>query len=174
MRVLYLIIAAILFSFAPSNEMLVITEKQIKVSGVTSLGKFTCDYCLDDAKDTLISNQTNSSGTLQFTIPVDEFSCGNFMLNRDFRKTLKSDDHPSARVRVSNLVKRENGYYCTLRLEIVGKELTFENFHLAKFSHKLTGKLMLSFGELDLHAPKKLGGLIKVDEKLTLQIELSI
>lgn len=174
MRVLYLIIAVILFSFAPTNEMLVITEKQIKVSGVTSIGKFTCDYCLDDMKDTLISNRTNRSGTLQFTIPVDEFSCGNFMLNKDFRKTLKSDKYPSAKVQVSNLVKKENGYFCHLRLQIVGKELIFENFHLAKSTHKLIGKLTLSFDELELKAPKKLGGLIKVDETLHLQIELGI
>lgn len=172
MRVLYLIIAVILFSFAPTNEMLVITEKQIKVSGVTSIGKFTCDYCIDDMKDTLISNRTNRSGTLQFTIPVDDFSCGNFMLNKDFRKTLKSDEYPSAKVQVSNLVKKENGYFCHLRLQIVGKELIFENFHLTKSDHKLTGKLTLSFDELELKAPKKLGGLIKVDETLHLQIEL--
>ncbi len=174
MRVLYLIIAVILFSFAPTNETLVITEKQIKVSGVTSIGKFTCDYCLDDMKDTLISNRTNRSGTLQFTIPVDEFSCGNFMLNKDFRKTLKSEEYPTARVQVSNLVKKDNGYFCHLKLQIVGKELVFENFHLAKSNHKLTGKLVLSFDELNLQAPKKLGGLIKVEEKLNLQIELSI
>ncbi|MFC2188008.1 hypothetical protein [Peijinzhouia sedimentorum] len=172
MRVLYLIIAVILFSFAPTNEMLVITEKQIKVSGVTSIGKFTCDYCIDDMKDTLISNRTNRSGTLQFTIPVDDFSCGNFMLNKDFRKTLKSDEYPSAKVQVSNLVKKENGYFCHLRLQIVGKELIFENFHLTKSDQKLTGKLTLSFDELELKAPKKLGGLIKVDETLHLQIEL--
>ncbi len=172
MRVLYLIIIVILFSFAPTNELLVITEKQVKVSGVTSIGKFTCDYCIDDMKDTLISNRTNRSGTLQFTIPVDDFSCGNFMLNKDFRKTLKSDEYPSAKVKVSNLVKKENGYFCHLRLQIVGKELIFENFHLTKSDQKLTGKLTLSFDELELKAPKKLGGLIKVDETLHLQIEL--
>ena len=168
-----LIILVILFGFKTSAEKkLVITEKEISVSGQTSLGGFTCNYTNEDFKDTLFVNSFKNNNPIVFDIPVQDFGCGNFLLNKDFRKTIKATEYPHAKVTVNNL--RENGsdYTCDVSVNLVGKKLDYRSLKLKIHKDQLIGKITINFDELDLSPPSKLGGLIKVEENLSLEIKL--
>ncbi|MFD2036641.1 hypothetical protein ACFSKL_17690 [Belliella marina] len=171
MRVL--IILVLIFSYPTSREkQLVITEKVISVSGQTSLGGFTCNYTNESFKDTLFINSSKSGNPIVFDIPIQDFGCGNFLLNKDFRKTIKAEKYPHAKVTVNNL--RENGsdYTCDVSVNLVGKKLEYKSLHLKTSKDQLTGNISINFDELDLSPPNKLGGLIKVEEQLNLEIKL--
>src|SRR5690554_4211648 len=105
MRILWLSLI-LLFNFQAPDDKLLIYEKEITVSGNTSLGKFDCSYYVNSRKDTLALN--NPGGSFIFEIPVADFSCGNFILNNDFRKTIKAKEYPKAQVKVSNLRKNRD------------------------------------------------------------------
>lgn len=171
MRILYLIFF-LAFSFNPGNERLVIYEKEIVVSGNTTLGKFDCNYRGIGLKDTLTFVNNVSQDAFLVHIDVTEFGCGNPILNNDFRKTIKAKEFPQARVIVTNLKKVRGGYQCDLHLEIAGKRLFFEEFLLSSQEGRLTGQLDLHFDTLGLVPPKKFGGLIKVDEILSLSLSM--
>lgn len=162
-----------LFNYQPSPETLVILEKEITVSGNTSLGQFNCTHQEGGLKDTLFFTDHRSKDYFLFDIKVADFSCGNFLLNNDFRKTIKAKMFPQAHVRVSNFRKRRKSYSCDLHLEIVGKKLFFKDFKLSTQDNKLIGKLMLDFKTLDLAPPRKLGGLVKVEEELSLSLAIT-
>lgn len=170
----FMLIFGIFPDAAPQKENhLVIKEKEITVSGNTSFGKFECTYYVNTINDTLSFSNNFSTDQFQFEIPVGEFACGNFLLNRDFKKTIKAEDYPKAHVKVANLSRRNNRYTCDLYLELVGKKLHFKEFKLVRKGDRLLGNLTLDFALLDLEPPSRLGGLIKVDEELHLFMQLT-
>lgn len=155
------------------EELMVINEKSITVKGNTSLGNFECTYNVENLGDTLSFINNITKDQFRFDIPVGEFTCGNFLLNHDFRKTLKSKEYPKAYVKVTNLKKNRKNYTCDLYLDIVGKNLIYPDFKLRDNGTSLNGDLILDFDHLELEPPSKLGGLIKVDELLNLSLSLS-
>lgn len=171
MRVL-LILLLILFNPYLKEREVIVTKKVITVSGQTSIGGFNCDYAKNGLKDTLYIDFDKSGKELVFDIPVNDFSCGNFLLNRDFRKTIKAEKYPSARVKVGNLQSNYGHYTCDLNVNIVGKTLNFKALVLKRTPQGVSGNLVLSFDDLELDTPKKMGGLIKVEEELHLEIQL--
>ncbi len=171
MRILCLVFL-LAFNLNPENEKLVIHEKEIVVSGNTTLGKFDCAYRGTGLKDTLTFVNKVSNDAFLFHIDVTDFGCGNPILNNDFRKTIKAKEFPQARVIVTNLKKVREGYQCDLHLEIAGKRLFYEDFLLHHQDERLVGQLDLQFDTLGLVPPKKFGGLIKVDEVLSLSLYL--
>lgn len=171
MRILWLILF-LTFNLHHEEERLVIQEKEITVSGNTTLGKFDCAYKERGLKDTLHFVGNRSKENFLFDIKVEEFGCGNLILNNDFRKTIKAKEFPQAHVKVTNLKKAREGYRCDLYLEIAGKRLFFRDFLLNDQEEKLTGRLDLRFDTLELDPPRKFGGLIKVDEILFLSLSL--
>ncbi|MCH7403218.1 hypothetical protein ACFOUP_09190 [Belliella kenyensis] len=157
--------------FLPDNH-LIINNKVITVHGNTSLGSFKCDYVNQGLKDTLYVNDSYSKKAIEFDILVREFGCGNFILNSDFRKTIKAEEYPKAKVAVTNLRQHGKNYTCDLTVNLVGKKLQYNKIALSKSDKQLTANIILNFEELDLSPPRKMGGLIKVEEQLALEIKL--
>ena len=170
MRILLLFLAITLLTF--DRDEIVITHKSITVSGMTSIGSFNCDYSRNSLQDTLFFNNENIGDHFIFAIPVGEFSCGNFMLNRDFKKTIKAEAYPQAKVTVKNLNGKADKYTCDLEVDLAGKQLKYHKVKLIKTNRSFITSLALNFDELELQAPSRMGGLVKVDEKLDLEIEL--
>lgn len=170
MRILLLFLAITMLTF--ERDEVVITHKTIKVSGMTSIGSFNCDYSRNSLQDTLFFNNENIGNQFVFAIPVGEFSCGNFMLNRDFKKTIKAQAYPLAKVTVTNLNGKADKYTCDLEVDLAGKILKYNKIQLNKSNRSFFTSLALSFEELELEAPSRMGGLVKVDKKLDLQIEM--
>jgi hypothetical protein len=169
-----ILLALILILLNPDlkERKVIVTKKTITVSGQTSIGGFSCDYSKTGLKDTLFIDFVGTAKEMVFDIPVRDFSCGNFLINRDFRNTIKSDKYPSARVKVQNLKSNYGHYTCDLSVTLVGKKLDFPSLVLKRVPEGLHANLILSFEDLDLEAPKKMGGMIKVEEKLTLDFTL--
>jgi hypothetical protein len=171
MRILLALILILLNPEIKEREVIV-TKKMITVSGQTSIGGFSCDYSKAGLKDTLFIDFEDQKKEMVFDIPVRDFSCGNFLINRDFRNTIQSEKYPSARVKVRNIKSNYGHYTCDLSVTLVGKKLDFSSLVLKRVPEGLHANLILSFEELELEAPKKMGGLVKVEEKLTLDFTL--
>lgn len=149
-----------------------ITQQQITVSGNTSFGDFDCKYTTLGLRDTLVYNDSKNQKPMHFRIPVKDFACGSFLINKDFRSTIKAEKYPNAEVQVKNFRNEKGHFKCDLLVTLVGKKLEFPGWEFSRTSDGLVGQLQLSFEQLELEAPKKLGGLIKVDEKLELEVLL--
>lgn len=171
--VIFLLVFSTLF---PKEPFLVIEGKSITVTGNTSLGGFTCDYTIAEKSDTLFIAQLPFS-PYNFSIPVKEFQCGNFLLNRDFQHTLKEKEFPQVSVQVLNLVQTgDKSYTGTIMLSLVGKYKKFKNVDFFILSDKNKLSLNASFvvlaSEFALKPPSKLGGMIKADDALDIKVSL--
>ena len=116
-----------LFLQHKTADYMVIREKRIMVNGQTSLGGFSCNYTLSEQNDTLfIDNEAKNPYC--FSIPVEAFSCGNFLLNRDFQFTLKAEEYPEVMVKVLQLEADKTGSLVgSIELSLVGKKKVLKN-----------------------------------------------
>ncbi len=171
MRVFGVLLAVTVTLFSTPKEYLVVSTKQFTVQGTTSIGGFECNYELH-TKDTLFLNQVNKTNKISHFIPVKKFGCGNFILNNDFRKTLKEKEFPYIKMELSNFKSSKNVYYCDLNLNLVGRQKMYKQLPLKWESNRLVGSLTLNFSDFELRPPQKMGGMIKIQEEIKLSILL--
>lgn len=176
MRVFNLLILIAWMSFSSSDvkhSYWLIDSGEFNVKGKTSIGKFDCKYELQ-IEDTLFFNQKEG---FSYKIPVREFRCGNFILNNDFRKTLKHKEFPEvffSMMYVDEKSAENSNYPFELYLKIAGKEKHIKSLNLKRNKNVLTGEVELKFNDFDLSPPQKLGGAITVEEDIHLSIRLNI
>lgn len=177
MRVFSLLIfVVVLTGFSQDTtkkKYLTLDSSEFIVKGKTSVGKFDCKY-ESQAKDTLLLYNKNGFAK---KIQVKKFSCGNFILTGDFRKTLKHKDFPEVYFslkKISQHKNNSNAYTFDLYLKIAGKEKYLKNLELTKKKDKLHGEVQLKFSDFDLQPPRKLGGAITVEEDIELLITLKL
>ncbi len=173
MRIALLVCCALLWMGSLVKDTFVIQHKEIIVKGNTSLGSFECSYDNKQLGDTLIfENEFSDNNRLDFVIPVRDFGCGNFILNSDFRKTLKAEEYPTCKVTVHSLVRNKRQIYGNISIKMAGNEMDLSKVIFSQLEDKLQGKIQLSFKELALEAPHRMGGLVRVEEILDLEINL--
>lgn len=167
--------------FAPHKEAshLVILEKSITVNGNTSLGGFNCSYKLSGQSDTLFIDKRGYNPYC-FSIPVKEFACGNFLLNKDFQYTLKAAEYPEIAVKVLSLQPDDKPgvFMGNVELALVGKTKILKEVVFIKETSGQQASIVANFvflaSEFELTPPKRFGGLIKADDLMNVTVALSI
>ncbi|UII30487.1 hypothetical protein LVD17_19535 [Fulvivirga ulvae] len=159
-----------------TESCLVIQKRSITINGDTSLGGFSCDYEISGVNDTLYFDNLPFS-PYSFTIPVEAFRCGNFLLNRDFRSTLKADEYPKVTVQVQSLEEKDKGLLTgCIKLLLVGKYKTLDDVEFcqsfANGRQVLTADFVFYASEFKLEPPKKLGGLVTTSDKMNISVSL--
>ncbi|WP_162340789.1 hypothetical protein [Cyclobacterium salsum] len=173
MRIALLLGCCYFLMGAIEKNALVIHHKEIIVKGKTSVGSFECSYDSQVKSDTLIfDSEYPKAHSLDFEILVNDFGCGNFLLNNDFRKTLKADDYPLCLVSVNQLTRDSQQILGDIYLQMAGTEMLLEKVVFQLLEGKLQGTLHLSTEQLGLDASSRLGGLVTVEESIDLEINL--
>ncbi|MFT2008267.1 hypothetical protein ACMA1I_06295 [Pontibacter sp. 13R65] len=163
----------------PKEEFVIVKGSKITVQAATSLGNINCSYSSNSLKDTLLLNTALlKKDRLKLSIPVEQFGCGNPLLNRDFQQTLNAKEYPNIRIEVLSLKQAGKDYKGALKFEVGGKTTMMEEVIFNMFSAQgatfMKSNICLNFTEMGLNAPKKLGGLFKVDEELQIIVELQV
>lgn len=159
---------------------LVIQGQRVVVSGQTSVGGFKCVFENETTGETVAvqGGSQNGATLLLLSIPVKEFGCGNFLLNRDFQKTLKVTEYPMIVVDVLQLEFNGKEYLGRLDLTVAGKKKNMDNVvfrsHTDRKDNMLRADIQLKMSEWGLTPPSRFGGLITVDEDLHIVVDLML
>ncbi|HEY9117095.1 MAG TPA: hypothetical protein VIN11_04665 [Roseivirga sp.] len=179
-RVIIILLSSISLLPLKAQDFQVVTGKSVIIDGVTSFGRFACDYETVDEADTIRfrAGLVRETPVMDINLPVDQFGCGNKMLNRDFNKTLQSEEYPYIHVLVEQFFRDGESYYSSLRLKLVGKELYMEKLPFVLLEDEsgkfLKAEFALNLNYFDLTPPKKFLGLLKVHEELNIRLELEL
>lgn len=181
MQKLIIIIALGLFSSMSliGQEYLVVMRKTVLIKGKTSFGRFSCTYQNEHDQDTVSFSKTpNAESLMDLSIPVASFDCGNRMLERDFGKTLRYEEFPSIEVQLDDFKRIGNQYFGDIWVQLTGKEMKLEHVPFKLMTNE-TGELLyseitLSLDYFELTPPKKLFGLIKVQDELVIELSLKL
>lgn len=162
------------------ESFLVICGKQITVNGETNIGSFSCHYTIHEPNDTLfLSQQLTEGKRFAFSLEVPDFSCGNFLLNKDFQETLCADQYPEITIKVLKIYKSQlRGFRGDVELNMVGKEKVLKDLHFILEEESDTKTLNTNFiitaSEFELTLPRRFGGLITAEDCIGINVNLNL
>jgi hypothetical protein len=189
---MYLCLLLVLSSFrvmAPSTQKWVISaNSSLAVNGTTNINKFTCDIPAYDQTDTLLVSKARNSKEIILTgtidLKVQSFDCHNSMMTHDLRKTLKEKEYPRLHIRfltlseLPELTTISSSMTGTVNIEIAGvikhTEINYQVTIDAQKTIHLLGSRDVNFSDFKLTPPRKLGGMIKTNDKLNVVFHLKI
>lgn len=171
-----------------ATRWVVESNSSLNIEGSTNVNSFRCDATEYMRPDTLTCWKDNASKKLIFTkstltIDVDRFDCHHKFITNDFRKTLKADQNPTLKISFLNLDQLQNTSNINIQvvkgevnIELAGvnrkEEIVFTVKKAGENKLELFGTRMLTFGEFNLKAPRKLAGLIRIEEEIKVNFHL--
>ncbi len=169
-------------------KWLVTKEGAVRVEGSTNVNRFSCSVSGYANADTITCYKKNSTDMAvalegRLSIPVASFDCLNKMMTKDLRKTLKETDFPMLVIHFISMDKypelklgqeQVNGI---VDIELAGtKKRIAVNFNISVNNQQvvhLSGTQHIHFSDFNLVPPKKLGGIIKANDKLEVTFNIN-
>lgn len=160
----------------------------LKVNGSTNVNKFSCTIPEYAQPDTLILTRENKQRPVKIKgamiLDVQKFDCKNAMMTNDLRKTLKAKLYPKLTVTFESLSSYPDAttpgaaIKGMVTIELAGAIKRFE----VDYQYVATGEKMLrligtkkvNFSDFNIDPPKRLGGMIKTNNELSVEFMLNI
>jgi hypothetical protein len=181
-----------LFSFranvARVERWVIDKSSSLCILGKTNINNFRCDIVEYINQDTLTFYKGENSGQLTtvkggLTIDINRFDCHQKHITTDFRKTLKADADGFMRIRFLTLkdLKTTDGYHVingSVEIELAGIRKIVDIYFSANSPQAgrlyLVGKRQLAFSDFNLVPPRKLAGMIKVEQEINVEFRLAL
>ncbi|WP_264565456.1 hypothetical protein [Flavobacterium sp. N3904] len=151
-------------SFIDDTNLIIIDRIEIEIQGTSTVGKYNCSNAFNK-RDTIFIN-SSVQNNLKAEIAMNNFDCGNRIMNKDLKTTIMVDKFPKSYVTISNIKPFATNYKCNLNFLITNKNVKYKDFVLKNSKESLEGTIGLKFSELELVPPTKMGGLIKVKDDI--------
>ncbi|HYF02818.1 MAG TPA: hypothetical protein VEC36_05545 [Patescibacteria group bacterium] len=177
-------LAGFMSPMTTEERWVVRSESQITIQGSTNIGSYSCSLEKVYSQEPLIYTQTNDN--LQFrrnrlVLPVKEFECNNFLIDKDFQELLKAKEYNNIFVEMLELENPESIHGKVsgkVKITIMNSEkvymIPFQAKHSVSKDFSLTGKVNLVFSDFNLVPPKRFGGMIKIDETIAVNFNLKM
>jgi hypothetical protein len=158
------------------------------VNGSTNINKFACDIPTYDQTDTLTISRGKGNKEIvlsgNIALKVQSFDCHNSIMTHDLRKTLKEKQFPRLHItfltlsELPELTPNPTSITGWVNIEIAGISKRFEiNYRVSIDAQKvihLLGSRDLTFSDFNLVPPRKLGGMIQTNDKLSVAFHLKM
>ncbi|HEY1192665.1 hypothetical protein, partial [Flavobacterium sp.] len=157
-------------TFFPEDTAVVINKIKIEITGLSTVGKYNCSNTFN-IKDTVYVNSVKKNA-FNTDIKMSNFDCGNKIMTKDLQGTVKVKKFPNSTVSISDIKRDGKNYKCRLNFYITDKTLKYKDFILYNTDDKIQGTLSLKFSDIELEAPVKMAGLIKVKDDIVINFSL--
>jgi polyisoprenoid-binding protein YceI len=156
----------------------------VQVHGKTNVTPFCCQSTHLELMGPLQASVVRTQGLVQFKgkgfrLATEQLDCGNRLMNKDLKTTLKATEHPHIRFQLKSLeFKKGHGQAdgkCTVEMTVSGvsKQVKADfNFILQDDALYLFGKVPLRFSDFGLIPPTRLGGMVKVEQQFEVVFNL--
>ena len=156
--------------FDADPNIIVIDRLEIEIHGNSTVGKYNCGNSLP-FRDTIFLNSNTKNG-LKSEISMSNFECGNKIMNKDLKTTVKATKFPKSTVTITNIKAVGTNYKCSLNFRITDKTLSYPNMALKTTKESLEGVVAVKFSDIALEPPTKMGGIIKVKDEFVIHFNL--
>ncbi|HSD07396.1 hypothetical protein [Flavobacterium sp.] len=157
-------------SYSPDPNTIIINQIKIEILGNSTVGKYKCN-CPHTFRDTIFLNSITKN-SLKSDISTNDFDCGNRIMNKDLKTTIKVTQFPKSTVNITDIKPFGTNYKCSLKLKITDKTLSYSNLELKNSKEFLEGNVAVKFSDLALEPPTKMGGVIKVKNEFVIHFLL--
>jgi hypothetical protein len=159
-------------------------NSQLLIHGQTNVNSFTCLISCYNSTDTLNYQINQQSKELAFdknimVVPIYNFNCGNNLITKDFRTTVKAEHYPYLTISFVSLEQNSESSINNGTLDIALAGVTKRV--AVKFTQRkngdflqLSGNHSVCFTDFELQAPERMLGLVKVQKDLRVEFKLLI
>lgn len=188
-------------AFAPlpfdEHQYQIETNSQLVIAGTSNVNEFTCDCSCerDFTRSTLEFSQHPESNRIDFAnarlkLTTTNLDCGHKIMNKDLYETLRAKDFPHISITLLQAeIPAQNqqrfvsldrwmdidaftritiaGQNKRVHIPVKGRRLEGDRFHF-------TGEISLNMTDFGLEPPSAMLGLIKVNDKITIQLDLVV
>ncbi|WP_108425805.1 YceI family protein [Flagellimonas amoyensis] len=174
------------FFSAPEREtrVWVAPESEVVIIGTTNVNGFTCKYKVQELEVPVQLTYNDKVEQIQFKnaklkLANDCFDCGGKAINKDFRELLKTEQHPQVELRLLHVDPAENGGQkigVGMEITIAGVARKYETTLSCVQAGDIcvNGTLDLLLSDFGLEPPRKVLGMIKVDNKIKVELSLKL
>lgn len=173
------VIILLSFGFSKNQTKVKITNKsEVSIKGKSNVNSFECKYDSDFIENDLqISITRNNNKILlegaKLSIKSTGFDCAHKMITKDFKTILKADDYPHIVINVKEISTTKENIAAKLNVTIAG----IDKEYLVPVSYNqntnnVKGQLRLDIKDFKLKSPKKLLGMIVVNDKVDINFNL--
>ena len=152
------------------SNIIIIDKLEIEILGNSTVGKFSCSNSFS-MNDTIYLN-SNVKNSLKSEILMSNFECGNRIMNKDLKTTVKAVKFPKSVVTITNIKSFGTNYKCSLNFRITDKILSYQNLVLKNGKESLEGNVAVNFSDIALEPPTKMGGMIKVKDEFVIHFNM--
>ena len=162
-------------------------NSSLRIEGKSNVNTFKCDIIEYLNRDTILLYKDNSSDATQIvtkgclTLNIKRFDCYQNYVTADLKKTLKAADNPYMKINLlsfgpikANTPNQEIKGYVEIQLAGVTKKIDIDYVVVRNHSGSLhlVGTRKMLFSDFNLTPPRKLAGMIKVEEEITVRFQL--
>jgi hypothetical protein len=192
MKTIALVLYALLF-FEPApvsvEKWVIEKNSSMTIEGRTNINTFQCDIVEYLNRDTLLLYKDNSQSGKPITtkgaltINVNHFDCHQSHITADFKKTLKADKNSHMKINLlslgyikPNMPAQTVKGWVEIQLAGVVRKMEIDYAVLAKQAGhlQLTGTKKVTFADFKMDPPKKLAGLIRVEQEIGVRFHLAL
>lgn len=169
-----------------SYKFTVLSASSLAINGSSNVNKFNCRLDKNIGIKELVVN-SSASGKVdlkgRLKVKVNDIDCRRRMMNRDFRRTLKSEQYPDLVISFQSFDKNPfNASSAAIKgrviIELAGVKKDFViDMQVKKTgsdTFQIKGNRLFQFIDFNLTPPDKLGGLIKVKDAFDVSFELML
>ncbi len=159
-------------------------DSQLTIVGNTNINKFNCGFDSKTLEEPIPVEFRRKGDNIYFKkaklkLNTYLFDCGKKLINKDFQDLIKAETYPDIYLILKEVIPSttdKNLVNAKVDFKIAGKtkEYTVPVTYDGKDDLSISGKLQLNIRDFDLENPKKLMGLIKVDDVITINFNLHI
>jgi len=166
------------------SASVVITEKStLLINGKSNVNSFSCVYDIEKIKNPIRVHYAVEDNTINFEqttlfLETTCFDCGGTGINRDFRKTLNTDDYPEIALSLKAVELKPQGAslnaYIDIKIAGISRLYTIPIKLKKKGNIMISGDLKLKLSDFNLKAPNKLFGIISVEDTIEIVFNLEL
>lgn len=167
------------FGFSKNQTKVKITNKsEVSIKGKSNVNSFECKYNSDFIENDLqVSIARNNNKILldgaKIAIKSTGFDCAHKMITKDFKSILKADEYPHIVINVKEINTTKENITAKLNVKIAGVEKEYlVPVIFNSNTNNVKGLLKLNIKDFKLKSPKKLLGMVVVNDNVDINFNL--
>jgi len=183
-------ICLLMLGFSTNNsgfktaEFLIEGNSELGIAGSTNVNEFNCNLVFSDINSKVKALYQKDSNKIKFqdanlSLANECFDCGSRMMNSDFLEMLKTERYPNIALDLKEIIinpKNPNENIALLNISLAGRSKLYSIWLNVNQSDKInaSGCLKLNLSDFNLEPPKKMLGLVVVDDAIEINLDLKI
>lgn len=163
---------AIIFIFFALTSQVFAQVNKVEIRGWTNVNTFKCVN--NDFKTATSLYLLTENRLPNINLKVEDFDCRNKMMTSDLRKALHAEKYPALSIKFLDFKRSSSTRFLAVvevKMMNISKKYTIEFLENNK---SLMGNKRLRFSDFNIIPPKKMGGIISVNDELDLFFSLMI